>query len=58
MIVGVKSASGNMVAQMYVTYFGDIIVHPLTHRIEAHTSLSQYFMYAGVPEHLHSYNTW
>ena len=39
-ISGVKCASGNRVAQVYVTDFGDVRIHPLAHRIEVHTSLS------------------
>ena len=35
MIAGVKSVSGNRVAQVYVTDFGDVRIHPLPHIREA-----------------------
>lgn len=38
MIAGVKSASGNRVTQVYVTYFGDVRIYTMEHRIEARTS--------------------
>ena len=58
MISVVKFASGNRVAQVHVTYLGDVIIYPLAHRKEAHTLLSCYFMNYGVPDHVHSDNAW
>ena len=55
-IAGFKYASGNRVLQVCVTDFGGVIIYPLPHRRESHTSLYQYFMNAGVPDHIHSYN--
>ena len=49
MISGIKYASRNRVAQVYVTGFGDVIIYALAHRREAHTSLYRYFMDSGVP---------
>ena len=43
---------------MYVTYFNDVKIYPLPHRIEAHKSLYWYFMDYGVPENLQSDNAW
>ena len=58
MIEGVKCAPGNRVAQVYVMDFGNIRIYTLAHRREDHTSLSWYFMDAGLIEHLHSDNEW
>ena len=57
-ITGIKSVSGNRVTQVYVTGFCDVKMFPLTHRIEARSLLSWYFIYDGVTEHIHSDNTW
>ena len=58
MIVGAKTVPCNRVAEVYVTDFGEVRIYTLSHRREAHTSLSWYFMDSGVPEHIHSYIEW
>ena len=57
-IARIKSEFGSRVVQVYVTDFGDVTVYTLLHRRESHTLLFLYFMGSGVPEHLHSDNTW
>ena len=37
MIAGIRYASGNRFAQVYVTNFGDIRIYPLSHRREDNT---------------------
>ena len=49
MIARVESTSGNRVEQADVTYFDGLRIHPLAHRREDHTLLSQYLIDAGVP---------
>ena len=43
---------------MYLIDFYEIRIYTLAHRKESHTLLSRYFIYAGVPEHIHSDNAW
>ena len=56
MIAGMKSASGNRLAQVYVTNLGDIRINPLPHKKDSHTPLSRYFVDSGVKEHPHRDN--
>ena len=58
MTSGVRSASVNKVAQVYVVDFGDVIIYPMAHMKDAHIYLCFYFVDTGVPEHLHSENDW
>ena len=39
MIDGVRSASGNTVDQVHVTYFGDVRMYPMESRKDSHTYL-------------------
>ena len=50
MVGGVKYAYGDRVAQVYVTYFGDVRIYPVAHRRESNTWLSFYFMDSDVPK--------
>ena len=50
--------TGNRVAQVYVTGFGDVKTHPLEHRGESNTLLFRYFVDAGVQDHIQSENSW
>ena len=58
MISGVKCVYRNKFAQVYVTDFGALRIYFLVHIREAHTSLSQNFIHAGVSDYLHSENSW
>ena len=58
MIAGMKSSSGNRLAQVYITDFGYTRIHHFPYRKYADKLLYPYFMDYGIIEQLHSDNAW